>query len=82
APGSAVIYNGDAFPQWQGNLLIGALVKTHINMISLTPDNQVKDEIRLVEDLNERVRDITIDGQGLVYFSTDSGKLYQLKPKK
>lgn len=82
APGSAVIYNGDAFPQWQGNLLIGALVKTHINMVSLTPDNQVKDEIRLVEDLNERVRDITIDGQGLVYFSTDSGKLYQLKPKK
>ena len=36
APGSASIYTGAAFPQWQGNLLIGALAKTHINMISLT----------------------------------------------
>ncbi|MFH0265082.1 PQQ-dependent sugar dehydrogenase [Vibrio rumoiensis] len=82
APSSAVIYHGNAFPQWQGNLLIGALAKTHINMVSFTPDNQINEETRLVEDLKERVRDITISKQGLVYFSTDSGKLYQLAPKK
>lgn len=81
APSSAVVYHGDAFPHWQGNLLIGALVKTHINMVSFTQGNQTKEETRLVEDLNERVRDITVDKQGLVYFSTDSGKLYQIAPK-
>ncbi|WP_105902695.1 PQQ-dependent sugar dehydrogenase [Vibrio gangliei] len=81
APSSAVIYHGEAFSSWNGNMLIGALAGTHINMVSFDEQNQLKDEIRLVEDLNERIRDIIVDEKGLIYFSTDSGKLYQLSPK-
>ncbi|TVO33410.1 PQQ-dependent sugar dehydrogenase [Vibrio algivorus] len=81
APSSAVIYHGEAFSSWNGNMLIGALAGTHINMVSFDEQNQPKDEVRLVEDLNERVRDVIIGNKGLIYFSTDSGKLYQLIPK-
>lgn len=80
APSSAVIYHGKAFPNWNGNMLIGALAGTHINMVSFDQHNQPQDEVRLASDLHERVRDVIIDDKGFIYFSTDSGKLYQISP--
>lgn len=78
APGSLLIYSGDALPGWQGNLLSGSLKLTHINRIVLSTSGEVVKEDRLLEDLSERIRALAIDSKGRLYFSTDSGKVYRL----
>ena len=80
APGSLLIVKGKALPGWRGNLLSGALVLQHINRIVLSEKNEVIKEERLLEDLGERIRALSQSVQGWLYFTTDSGKLYRLRP--
>ena len=81
APGSLLMYSGDAFPQWQGNLFSGALKLRHLNRVSISPDNEAIAEERLLEDLNERIRALAQSPEGWIYFSTDSGKIMRIKPR-
>lgn len=80
APGSLLLYSGKAFPQWRGNLLAGALKLRHINRVTLDKNGKAIAEERLLTELEERIRALTEDSQGSIYFSTDSGKIYRLKP--
>ncbi len=80
APGSLLWYQGDAFPDWQGNLFAGALKLTHLNRITLDAAGQAIGEERLLESLGERIRALTTNGQGWIYLSTDSGKILRLRP--
>lgn len=80
APGSLLIYNGKALQGWRGNLLSGALKLQHINRIVLSEKGEVIKEERLLESLGERIRALSQSSQGWVYFTTDSGKLYRLRP--
>ena len=80
APGSLMQYTGEAFPEWQGNLFAGALKLRHINRIELDQEGNVIAEERLMEDLNERIRALLQSPEGWIYFSTDSGKIYVIKP--
>lgn len=81
APGSLLMYSGDAFPQWQGNLFAGALKLRHLNRVSISSDNKAIAEERLLEDLNERIRALVQSPEGWVYFSTDSGKIMRIRPQ-
>ncbi len=81
APGSLLYYQGDAFPQWRGNLFAGALKLRHLNQITLDADGNAIAEDRLLEDLGERIRALTTDEKGRILFSTDSGKIYRLSPQ-
>ncbi len=81
APGSLMLYRGDAFPAWRGNLFAGALKLRHLNRISLTADGEVNGEQRLLEDLNERIRALLEGPEGWIYFSTDSGRIMRLRPR-
>lgn len=81
APGSLLIYQGTAFPAWQGDLFAGALVLQHLNRVALNAQgNPVKEE-RLFEALNERVRSLAQSAEGIIYFGTDNGNLYRIMPK-
>jgi len=80
APGSLIIYRGDAFPQWRGNLFAGALKLRHLNRIVLSDSDQVIDEERILEDLGERIRALAQGPEGWVYFSTDSGRILRIRP--
>ena len=80
APGSLLVYSGEAFPQWRGNLLAGALKLRHINRIVLDAQGRAVDEERLLEDYAERIRALAEGPDGLVYFSTDSGQIARLAP--
>jgi aldose sugar dehydrogenase len=82
APGSLLYYDGDAFPEWKGNLFAGALSLQHINRIVLNKQGRAIDEQRLLEDLGERIRALVQSPQGWIYFSTDSGKIFTIKPEK
>jgi len=80
APGSLLYYTGDAFPAWRGNLLAGALKLTHLNRITLNEKGEAVDEERLLVSLGERIRALVQGPQGLLYFSTDSGRILRLRP--
>ena len=80
APGSLLLYSGKAFPAWKGNLFAGALKLRHINRVTLSKEAKAIHEERLLSNLGERIRALTEGPQGRIYFSTDSGKLFVMKP--
>lgn len=82
APGSLLIYKGSAIPKWKGNLFSGALKLRHINRVVINDKGGAIKEERLLESLDERIRALAEDSQGLIYFSTDSGKIFRIKPVK
>ena len=80
APGSLLLYTGEAFPRWQGSLFAGALKLHHINRIELDGNGVAITEERLFENLNERVRALLQGPEGWIYFSTDNGNIYRIQP--
>ena len=80
APGSLILYSGQAFAGWQGNLFAGALKLRHLNRVVINDQGQAIAEERLLQDLDERIRALAQSPQGWIYFTTDSGKLYSIKP--
>ena len=80
APGSLLLYAGDAFPAWRGNLIAGALKLTHLNRIELDDSGRVIGEERLLSQLDKRIRALIQSPEGLIYFSTDSGSIMRLRP--
>ncbi|WP_087024214.1 PQQ-dependent sugar dehydrogenase [Thaumasiovibrio subtropicus] len=80
APSGLVLYRGERYPSLDGKLLAGALKLTHINVVGIH-NGELKEEARLFEDLGERIRDIEVSPDGLIYFSTDSGTIYRIKPE-
>jgi glucose/arabinose dehydrogenase len=80
APGSLMLYQGDAFPEWRGDLFAGALKLQHLNRIHLAPDGEVLAEERLLEDLGERIRALREGPEGWIYLSTDSGRILRMRP--
>ena len=73
-------YTGDAFPHWRGNLLIGALAGQALIRLELDGDRIVHEE-RLLQVM-DRIRDVRVGPDGLVYLLTDGtdGKLLRLEP--
>ena len=80
APGSLLMYRGNAFPAWRGNLFAGALKLQHLNRISLSEPGQAVAEERLLEGLGERIRALAQGPEGWLYFSTDSGRILRIRP--
>ena len=80
APGSLMLYRGDAFPQWRGNLFAGALKLQHLNRVTLSDSGEVTAEERMLEDLNERIRAVIEGPEGWIYLSTDSGRILRIRP--
>ncbi len=81
APGGLLYYTGDAFEDWQGDLFASALKLHHINRITLDSQGHAIAEERLFEALNERIRAIIQSQEGWIFFSTDSGRIYDITPK-
>lgn len=80
SPSGMTFYASSAIPEWQNNLFIGALSGTHICRIVIE-NNKVVGEERLLENENERFRDVVDGKDGALYAVTDSGKLYKISKK-
>jgi len=79
APSDMVIYQGDAFPVWKGNFLIGAMAGLHLNRLVLRHGEVVAEE-RLAQRLLGRIRSVAVDKDGLIYVGSDSGQIWRLQP--
>lgn len=78
APSNILLYRGNKYPELNGKLLAGALKLTHINVLTLDDQQNIVAEQRLLEPLNQRIRDIKLGPDGYIYFSSDSGNIYRL----
>ena len=81
APSGMAFYDGDKFPNWRGDLFVGALAHTHLRRLELDGDRVVAQEA-LLKDLDERIRDVRVGPDGYIYVLTDSGdgQLIRLEP--
>ncbi|MEO0512359.1 MAG: PQQ-dependent sugar dehydrogenase [Planctomycetota bacterium] len=68
APSGLALYDGDAFPQWKGDLFSGALRGKHVRRIDLEDGRIVGQEIIPAD---ARVRDVRQGPDGLLYYLTD-----------
>ncbi|WP_223827916.1 PQQ-dependent sugar dehydrogenase [Vreelandella titanicae] len=81
-PSGIALYSGELFPQWQGDILIGALVNNEVRRVRLS--NNASDVEGLFGELDERIRDVRVGPEGEVYLLTDSseGRLLRVVPAK
>ena len=81
AASGLAVYRGEAFAEWNGDLLAGGLVEKTVRRINIENDIVVGQTI-LLRELDERIRDVRVGPDGLIYVLTDSpeGKLLRLSP--
>lgn len=79
SPSGITFYTGN-IDEWKNNLFIACLSGEKIDRI-IIENNQVVGEERLLEDQNERFRDVFDGKDGSLYAITDSGKLYRISKK-
>jgi glucose/arabinose dehydrogenase len=72
SPSSIAFYTGDAFPEWQGSLLVGALTTRNLLRVSYGNPSQDIRRDPLLGDLNVRVRDVAQGPDGLIYIATEA----------
>lgn len=77
SPSSLVFYDGDEFPQWQGDLFISGMQVGQIpgtGLLQRIKFNADGNEIRresLLTDLRQRIRDVKMGPDGRLYLLTD-----------
>jgi glucose/arabinose dehydrogenase len=76
-------YTGDLFPNWKGSLFNGALKFQLLSRLEISDGKVVKEE-RLLQGLNERIRDVRQGPDGALYLLTDSsaGRILRVTPAK
>jgi glucose/arabinose dehydrogenase len=81
APSGMAFYDGDAFPEWRGDLFVGALRSRLLARLELDGEQVVAEE-RLLEGAIGRIRDVEVGPDGYLYLLTDEpdGALYRLEP--
>lgn len=70
APSGITIYRGDAFPEFNGDLLVSSLGGHGVFRLDLE-DGELVDEQRLFHELEKRIRDVTVGEEGELYLLTD-----------
>lgn len=80
APSGMMFYTGDLFPEWKGNLFIGAMAGQHLVRLVLNGERVVSEE-KLLADRKERIRYVRQGPDGSIYVISGAGIL-RLTPKK
>ncbi|RPH64276.1 MAG: PQQ-dependent sugar dehydrogenase, partial [Acidobacteria bacterium] len=80
APSGMMFYTGDLFPEWKGNLFIGAMAGQHLVRLVLNGERVVAEE-KLLTDRKERIRFVRQGPDGSIYVISGTGIL-RLTPKR
>jgi glucose/arabinose dehydrogenase len=81
APSGLMFYTGDRFPEWKGNLFVGAL-RNHALIRLVLDGERVVGEEQLLADRNQRIRDVRQGPDGAIYLLTGDGALLRIVPKE
>ena len=80
-PGNLVFYDGDRFPDWQGNMLMGTMTRSVLRVTFDAEGNPTGQE-RMLTELNQRFRDVRTGPDGSIYALTDEtfGAVIRIEP--
>jgi len=78
APSGLTIYEGDLFPEWKGDLFLGALVNREVRRLDLVNGEVIAEET-LFSELDDRIRDVRSGPDGAIYVLT-SKKIVRIVP--
>lgn len=81
APGGLTYYDDARHPAWQGSFFVAALAERSLRQLRLKADGS-NEQIKLLGELGERLRDVRVGPDGALYLLTDSdnGRLLRLQP--
>ena len=79
APSGMAFYTGNVFPEWKGNLFVGALAGQALVRLVLNGDRVVAEE-RLLTDLKRRIREVRQGPDGALYVIAGDA-LMRITPK-
>lgn len=79
APCGMTFYQGAVFPEWQGDLFVGALAGMHLRRLEMSGDQVIEQEVLLKG--SARFRDVRTGPDGYIYLLTDdpNGKVLRLE---
>ncbi len=83
APSGMAFYTGDLMPKWKGSLFTGALAGMMLVRLTLDGD-KVTGEERLLQEMEERIREVRQGPDGALWLLTDSsaGTLLRITPAR
>ncbi len=83
APSGLLFYTGELFPQWKGDVFVGAQAGKHLVRLVLKDDKVVAEE-SLLADRCRRIRDVRQGPEGALYLLTEEqdGEIWRLTPKR
>jgi glucose/arabinose dehydrogenase len=83
APSGLAYYDGKPFSQWRGDLFLGALAGKRLVRLHMV-GGKVKEEIPLLVNLHQRIRDVREGPDGALYVLTaeKDGRLLRITPKQ
>jgi glucose/arabinose dehydrogenase len=70
APSGLAIYKGDMFPEWSGDLFVGALVDQEVRRLDVFAGETGSEET-LFSELGVRIRDVRVGPDGAIYILTN-----------
>lgn len=80
APSGMAFHDGKGFPDWKGQLFVGALAAAQLVRLVVEPDGKVLHEERI--GIGKRVRDVREGPDGALYLVTDeaAGEILRVVP--
>jgi glucose/arabinose dehydrogenase len=84
APSGMAFYTASLFPAWRGSLFTGSINGVK-GLIRLSLDGEkVTGEERLLQNLNEQIRDVRQGPDGALWLLTDNaaGRILRITPRK
>ena len=83
APSGMAFITGDVFKGWKGSLVNGALKFQLLSRLEISGGKVVREE-RLLQGLNERIRDVRQGPDGALYLLTDNnaGRILRVAPAR
>jgi aldose sugar dehydrogenase len=77
APSNLVVYRGSGFPEWRGQLFMGAMMGKRLWRIELEGNRKRSCET-LLGSLNQRIRDVRQGRDGWLWVVTDEGEIHRV----
>ena len=75
SPSSLTFYTGDKFPDWKGNVFVGALTAQHLQRVIIRPagrgGGQAEARQPMLTELRMRIRDVEQGPDGFLYVATE-----------
>jgi len=71
APSGLAVYQGDMFPEWKGDLLVGSLKFALLSRLDRDDSGKIGKEERMLEGTFGRIRDVNVAPDGSIWLLTD-----------